>query len=238
MSRPAEPAPPGGWLSRFDRVERALHWTTAGLFGFLILSGAALYVPALSSLVNRRALVASLHVWCGVALLVPLLLSVVGPWGARTRDDLRRLNLWSAAERRWLRSFGRVSLPKQGKFNAGQKLNAAFTLGAMVVMLGTGSVMHWFGPFPVSWRTGATFVHDALATAVVAVVVGHIGFALTHRDALWSMLTGRIRAQWARANAPEWLEEERSAARAAPAPSAQTPAGSRSAVQPNSSTAL
>lgn len=31
-----------------------------------------------------------------------------------------------------------------GKFHPGQKLNAAFTPGAIVVMLTTGSIMHWF----------------------------------------------------------------------------------------------
>jgi len=34
--------------------------------------------------------------------------------------------------------------------------------------------MQWFGHFPVSWRTGATFVHDVFAFAVFIVVIGHV----------------------------------------------------------------
>ena len=47
-----------------------------------------------------------------------------------------------------------------GKFNAGQKLNAIFVAGCIPVMLATGGIMRWFDPFPLAWRTGATFVHD------------------------------------------------------------------------------
>ena len=35
-----------------------------------------------------------------------------------------------------------------GKFNPGQKLNAAFIAGAAIVMLATGSIMKWFEPVP------------------------------------------------------------------------------------------
>ena len=103
------------------------------------------------------------------------------------RADLSRFNRWTPDDRRWLRlSFspgperkaGRLDL-SIGKFNAGQKLNAVFVGAAIVVMLATGVVMHWFSPWPLSWRTGATFVHQWLAIAVVVVVLGHITYALT-----------------------------------------------------------
>ena len=50
-----------------------------------------------------------------------------------------------------------------GKFNAGQKLNAAFTLGSILVLFGTGAIMFFSSAFPDDIRTGATFVHDWLA---------------------------------------------------------------------------
>jgi formate dehydrogenase subunit gamma len=133
--------------------------------------------------------------------------SLLGPWGRGLRRDVRRLNLWTPDERRWLRSLGRYPVVEPGKFNAGQKLNAAFTAGVIVAMLATGSVMHWYKPFPVDWRTGATFVHDVLAFAVFAVVIGHICFALTHRDALRSMFRGWVTRAWARVHAPAWMKE-------------------------------
>lgn len=68
--------------------------------------------------------------------------------------------------------------------------------------------MHWFGLFPVSWRTGATFVHEVLAFLIVAVVVGHILMALTHPGALRSMIRGWVTVTWARRHAPRWAAEE------------------------------
>ena len=49
-------------------------------------------------------------------------------------------------------------------------------------MLGTGLILKWFNVVPVDWRQGATFVHEVLAFAIFIVVIGHIGFAVTHRD--------------------------------------------------------
>jgi formate dehydrogenase subunit gamma len=95
-----------------------------------------------------------------------------------------------------------------GKFNPGQKLNAVFIAAAGVVMLGTGSIMKWFGPFPVDWRTGATFVHDWFAIAVWIVVVGHVVIALRDRDAFGGMLTGHVSAQWAERERPRWFAAE------------------------------
>jgi formate dehydrogenase subunit gamma len=156
----------------------------------------------------------------------------VGPWGRRLRADARRFSRWSRDELGWLRSLGRSGLSNAGKFNPGQKLNAVFVAGTIVVMLGTGAILRWFGPFPDSWRTGATFVHDVLATAVFVVVAGHVAFALTHRDALRSMVTGRISRAWARRNAPEWLDEL-----LLEPPAGQMPRGSRELSQPSRATA-
>ncbi|MHB1783722.1 MAG: cytochrome b/b6 domain-containing protein [Acidimicrobiales bacterium] len=197
-------------LARFDAVERLAHWANALLFGILVATALPLYFASVESVVGRRALVAEIHVWAGVALPVPLCVSLAGPWGARFRHDVRRLNRWSSDELRWLRSVGTRALPSRraDKFNPGQKLNAAFTAGAIVVMLASGSVLKWFALFPLSWRTGATFVHDVLATVVVVVVAGHVLLALTHPQSLRSMVTGTVSEDWARRHAGGWAAEE------------------------------
>jgi formate dehydrogenase subunit gamma len=205
---PAAGAAPARLL-RFDRTQRAAHWGTALLFGILILTALPLYFSSLERLIGRHALVAQVHLWAGIALPVPIVLSLLGPWGARMRRDLRRINRWTYDEVRWLRSLGRQVPPVMDKFNPGQKLNAIFVGGTIVVMLGTGLILQWFGPFPVSWRTGATLVHEVLALVAAVVVAGHVGFAVTHREALRSMVRGRVSAEWAARHAPRWLEEER-----------------------------
>ena len=92
-----------------------------------------------------------------------------------------------------------------GKFNAGQKLNASFVAGAGLVMLGTGVIMRWYHPWPLSWRTGATFVHDWLALAIGFVIIGHVWMALRDWDALRSMFVGTISRSWGRRHAPAWV---------------------------------
>ena len=201
-----QPEPP---LLRFDRRERALHWVNATLFGTLMLTGAALYAGPISAIVGNREVVRTIHVYSGLLLPVPLLLAVLGRRGARLRTDLGRLNRWSRDDARWFRRRRRAGVVL-GKFNPGQKLNAAFIAGAAIVMLGTGSIMKWFDRFPLDWRTGATFVHDWFAIGIWVAVIGHIMFAVKDGDALDGMIGGTVPAAWARTKAPLWYEELRS----------------------------
>jgi formate dehydrogenase gamma subunit len=205
-----------GPLSRFDGVERVVHWVNAALFAALILTGAALYFGPLTALVGRRELVLRIHVYVGLALPVPVILALAGRWGKGLRADLHRFNAFSPADRAWLRAAGAGSRHRRalvrarlrtGKFNAGQKLNAAFTAGAGLVMLGTGVILRWYRPWPLSWRAGATFVHNWLAALIVVAIAGHILLALSDREALRSMFRGSISRAWARTHAPAWLDE-------------------------------
>jgi formate dehydrogenase subunit gamma len=199
-------------LLRFDRVERAVHWINAILFGVLMLTGAALYAGPISQLVGRRELVRTVHVVSGLLLPVPMLAGIAGRHGARLRADLGRLNRWTREDVRWWRRRSRAAA-RLGKFNPGQKLNAAFIGGAGIVMLASGSIMHWFKPFPIDWRTGATFVHDWFAIGIWLAVLGHIVFAFRDPDALDGMRHGQVPARWARRHHPRWYAAMRAGAR-------------------------
>ena len=170
-----------------------------------IVTAAILYNGSLADPVGHRHLVELIHVCCGFALPVPILLGLVV---AAYRADLRRLNRFTPADWRWLRSRSRRdgTIPV-GKFNAGQKLNAALSGGAIVVLLGTGIVMYFTGPVPLSWRSGATFVHDWFALALGLLVVGHIFYALRDPEARRGMRTGRVSRRWARAEHAAWVDE-------------------------------
>jgi formate dehydrogenase subunit gamma len=202
-------------LLRFDRVERTVHWVNAVLFLVLIVTGAALYFTPLIALVGRRRLIEQVHLYAGLSLPLPLLFGIGGSWGRALRRDASRINVWTEADLQWLRGLvdaasgrRRTGLrPRLGKFNAGQKLNAAFVTGGALVMLGTGALLRWYAPFPLAWRAGATFVHNWLAVVFVIVIVGHITLALGDREALRAMLGGRVSRAWAARHAPAWLEE-------------------------------
>jgi formate dehydrogenase subunit gamma len=194
-------------LTRFDRVERAVHWTTAALVFVLMGTGAALYAGPVSTLVGHRDIVRNVHVFAGLALPVPLLIGLLGRLGRSLRADLRRLTRWSTDDRAWLRRRDRPRA-RLGKFNPGQKLNAVFLGAAGVVMLASGFILKWFSLFSLGTRTGATFVHDWFAIGIWLAVAGHIFFAMRDPIALAGMWRGKVTARWARNQRPQWYEQE------------------------------
>ncbi len=197
----------GSTVVRFDRAERWLHWTNAALFLVLLATGMTLYIGSLSALVGRRVLVKDLHVISGLLLPLPLAAAYAGSWRDGLRRDVRRFARWSRDDSRWLTSLGRRGRARMGKFNAGQKVNAIFVAGCIPVMLATGVIMRWFDPFPLAWRTGATFVHDWLAILLLATIVGHIAKALADPVALRAMRTGRVPSAHVEKHHPRWWRE-------------------------------
>ncbi|WP_194924727.1 cytochrome b/b6 domain-containing protein [Catenulispora pinisilvae] len=210
MSRPAEAGAVRRRIERFTRAERYVHRATATLMLVLIATGAVLYLPSLSVRIGHRPVVALIHLYCGFALPIPM---AAGLFSRAYRADARRLNRHSETDREWLRNRAwrrerarELALPV-GKFNAGQKLNAAFQCGAILVMAGTGTLM-WFPHLVgVSARTGATFVHDWLALAIGFVVIGHVWFALNDHQARIGMRTGYVTRGWAQREHPAWAAE-------------------------------
>ncbi len=198
-------------MLRFDRVQRSAHWSNALLFGVLMATAIPLYFGSFFGVVLARHVVAEIHLWTGLALPIPIIISLLGSWGVQMRRDVRRINLWTREEMRWMKTLGETPLVAD-KFNPGQKLNSIFTAASIVIMLATGSMLQWFRFFPVPWRQGATFVHDAFAFAIFLVVIGHIVMALTHRDSLRSIFTGWVSEGWAARHAGAWLKEEQAKA--------------------------
>ncbi|MFC9056805.1 cytochrome b/b6 domain-containing protein [Streptomyces sp. NPDC057074] len=208
MSRLPDSPPASARVPRFTLAERWAHRATAGLMGVCVLTAACLYVPQLAQLVGRRALVVTVHQWAGVALPLPVLAAL----GSRAlRADLGLLNRFGPHDRRWLlaalrRDGRRVSRPAH-KFNAGQKIYAAWVAGATLVMLGTGLMMWLTHLTPLVWRTSATFVHDWLALTLGIVLAGHVGMALADPEARRGMRTGSVTRAWAEREHPLWADE-------------------------------
>ncbi|CAK7282161.1 cytochrome b/b6 domain-containing protein [Streptomyces sp. RM1] len=202
---PARQARPAARLRRFSRAERWVHRTTAALMGVCVLTAAVLYIPQLAVLVGRRELVVRVHECAGLALPVPVL---VGLAFRAFRADLRLLNRFGPHDRLWLwaaaRRDRRHSSRPAGKFNAGQKIYAAWIAGAALVMLGTGLAMWFTHLAPLVWRTAATFVHDWLALAIAVVLAGHIGMALGDPEARRGLRTGTVSREWAKREHPLW----------------------------------
>ena len=153
---------------------------------------------------GRRETVETVHYTSGLLLPLPLLIGVLA--SRAFRADVRRLNRFLpgrcalAARTQPLRDGSHPS----GKFNAGQKLNSAFVLGALLVLFSTGLMLHYFWAFPDDLRTGATFVHDSFAAAVVVVPAGHLWMAWQDPEARRGLRTGFVSRAWAQREHALW----------------------------------
>ncbi|TQJ47952.1 cytochrome b/b6 domain-containing protein [Streptomyces sp. NBC_00080] len=205
MSLRAEAPPATTRIPRFTRAERWVHRATALLMGVCVVTAAFLYIPEFAQLVGRRELVVRVHEWAGLALPVPVL---AGLASRAFRSDLRHLNRFGPHDRRWLGAALRRDKRRQSrpaaKFNAGQKIYAAWIAGATLVMVGTGLLMWFTHLTPIMWRTSATFVHDWLALTIGVVLAGHIGMALGDPEARRGMRTGSVSREWARREHRLW----------------------------------
>ncbi|MGW0843040.1 cytochrome b/b6 domain-containing protein [Streptomyces sp. NPDC002787] len=190
-------------VRRFTPAERWIHRTTAALMGICVATAACLYLPALAELVGRRALVVTVHKWAGLLLPLPVLAGLVSH---AFRADVGRLNRWGPHDRLWLRAARRRAPGPRpaAKFNAGQKLYAAWIAGATLVMLATGLMMWFTHLTPLMWRTSATFVHDWLALTIGIVLAGHIGMALGDPESRRGLRTGLVSRAWADREHPLW----------------------------------
>ncbi|GAB4081846.1 formate dehydrogenase [Modestobacter muralis] len=197
--------PPERELPRFSVAVRWVHGVAGVLVLVLIATAAVLYNSELQVLVGHRPVVEAVHVWSGFALPVPVL---AGLAFRSVRADVAELDRFTARDWRWLRSRTRRdgTIPV-GKFNAGQKLNGSLSAGGGAVLLLTGAVMLATDLAPLSWRTGATLVHDWTSLAFGLLVFGHLYHALRDPTAMRGIRTGTVPAWWARHEHAAWAAE-------------------------------
>jgi formate dehydrogenase subunit gamma len=207
------------YVHRFSRTERALHWANAVCFLVLLGSGLALYIPSLEVLIGRRPLLKDVHFWTGVSWL-PLLVLVflLGDRRGVVRTA-RELETFDSDDVRWLRG----KRAPQGRFNAGQKINAALT-AAFAILFAVSGLLLWLGERDTRYRLASTVVlHDGLMYASLVLFLGHLYLAVLHpttRDALRGMTTGTVSEDWAAAHHAKW-QPEPTASGAGPAPPPQ-----------------
>lgn len=196
------------YVRRFDRTERALHWTHAAAFFLLLATGLVLLVPELSEAVARRNLVKNVHLWTAVGWAVVMVVIAVAGDRARLAADWREIERLDADDRAWLR----LRRAPQGRFNAGQKVNALLTAAFTVLFVVSGLVL-WLGERDHRFLLdGAGTVHDAVTYASIVLVAGHLYLAVVHpttRHALRGMTRGEVSADWAERHHPKWLDELR-----------------------------
>ena len=110
---------------------------------------------------------------------------------------------------RWLRGHG----GPQGRFNAGQKINAILT-AAFAVLFGVSGLLLWFGEENTRYRFASTVIlHDGLMYVSLVLVAGHLYLTLIHpatRHSLRGMTVGNVRGDWAARHHAKWRPSSRS----------------------------
>lgn len=193
-----------GYVHRFSKTERTVHWVNALGFFFLLTTGLILYIPRLSVAVGRRQFIQEIHFWGGCGWVASLLIvAVLGDRRGLLRTA-RELDVFAPEDVNWL--TGRRPR-EQARFNAGQKMNAALTAAFMVLFLVSGLLL-WFGEQDTRFRFASTVIlHDGLLYASLALLLGHLYLSLIHpttRHALRGMVLGTVREDWARRHHARW----------------------------------
>jgi formate dehydrogenase subunit gamma len=222
----------GRLIERFTPLERAVHWTTAGSFVVLAVSG---IVMAFGKFFLLPIIGATLFGWLSYALKT--LHNVVGPLFVVSllvfiviylRDNLPR-----AGDLAWLKGAGGIFRGQEipsGRFNAGEKV--VFWGGVIVlglVVSASGLVLDLLVPGFGETRGQmqiAHMVHAVASVLMMAMFFGHIYMGTVGvSGALQAMKTGYVDEAWAKDHHELWYDDikagrvpaQRSAAAAPPA---------------------
>jgi len=204
------------YLSRFSRSERAVHWIHAAAFFVLLGSGLILYLPSLASIGNR-AFVKDVHLYTAIAWALALLAVVLVGDRKGLRRTMRDLDGFDADDRLWLRRYP----VKQGRFNAGQKLNTAVT-AAFAVLFAVSGILLWYGERDTRFRFAGTIVlHDGLMWISLVLLAGHLYLSVLHprtRHSLRGIVRGDVELDWAWQHHPKWVQEVLASKQESPEP--------------------
>ncbi len=205
-----EPPAAAGYVRRFSAQERRLHWLLAATFLTMLATGLILYLPAFAELAANRRLWKSIHLGAAIAFWAGLVLLVLSDTDGALRRGAADIDRLDADDARWLRwaVARRGPEPPQGRFNAGQKLNAAIVGGLMIVFTASGLLMYLQETDAAfRGRTSAILVHDLATWVALPLIVGHLYLAVLNpssRHSLRGMVLGTVRREWARRHHPKW----------------------------------
>lgn len=209
------------FLDRFAPPSRQLHWLVAIPVLLLFITGLTNFWPEAKALhVGGARVFAWLHVLLGFAFAGALVLALLTIVPRReARRDARELLTVRLADYLWLqhqalRAAGQRSVgPRVGKFNAGQKLNAALTTLAILALTGTGLVLgvnYWRKDvFDVDMVAGLFRWHTVISVLLLPLILGHIYMSTLNpgtRESLRGITLGRVRRAWAERHHPAWAE--------------------------------
>jgi formate dehydrogenase subunit gamma len=211
-------------IQRFNRTQRALHWSHSITFLALLATGIILLVPQIGERIGNHLTVLQIHEYIAIFYITgPLLWLILGDRRSLIKD-VQTFDVWDEDDISWLKQSlaagpAAKDLPPQGRFNAGQKLNGILTIASTVGFIVTGLILWkpiWLTTWAPSWlftasmSSNAIFLHQILTYVSIPLVLGHIylaAIARATRPALATIWDGTVPASYARAHHPKWAAE-------------------------------
>lgn len=202
----------GKLIQRFPRVERVIHWATAGSFvilgltGLAILFGKHVLIPVLGHSLFGYLMVLgkNVHNFIGPLFFVSTL-AMIAIWA---RD-----NVWQNIDALWIGKAGGLLTGEHvpsGRFNFGEK--TWFWIGVTVLGLTvavSGLVLDFpnFGQVRADMQL-ANIVHAVAAIVMLLLSFGHIYMGtIGVQGAYDSMKTGYVDETWAREHHEHWFND-------------------------------
>jgi formate dehydrogenase subunit gamma len=210
----------GRRLVRYAFHERLMHWAAGLSYAYLLLTGLALWTPALywiAAVLGGGYLSRVLHPWVG------LLFSAALVWMFATwRRDMRTMpedRAWRRAMRHYIRNED-SQVPPAGRFNYGQKqMFWIMVIGGAALLL-SGLVMWFVASIPPELRIlsyAAVLVHAVAALVTIGAFIIHLYMGLfVVPEGVEAIVHGEVTEEWAKAHHPLWVAQVGSAPKNAP----------------------
>ena len=223
-----EAGPSGTTIERFGFIDRVAHWTTAGSFVLLAITGINLLwgrfvlMPVLGKDAFAAITMAGkyVHNYIAFAFMLGLIMIFV-LWV--------RHNIPNKYDLIWLAKggglFSKHSHPPSKKFNAGQKIIFWATIlgGASLSLSGIGLLFPyetamWAKTLPIFGVDMAvtplmeqqlnTLWHSAVSLVMIAIILAHIYIGSIGMEGAFSAMgSGQVDENWAREHHNLWVEE-------------------------------
>ena len=146
-----------------------------------------------------------MHIYTALAWIAALAAILIVGDRRSVRETIREIDGFDGDDLAWLR---RRRAP-QGRLNAGQKLNAIFTVVFAVLFSVTGFFL-WYGERDTRFRFANTLlIHDWLMYASFILFLGHLYLSVIHpatRHALNGITRGWVDEDWALRHHEKWAQ--------------------------------
>lgn len=204
-------------IKRFSKAVRIAHWTNATAVIMLFITALPLYAKSfhwINAAIGAQVAMTLHKVFAVIFILPTIFVLIVDP--KSFIDWTKQLFSWKSYDAKFLKEFpkeffGRkADIPKQGFFNAGQKINSILTILAAIIMVCSGFVMWFPSFFAKSIALWAYPFHNLGAGLMIAVVIGHIYLSVGHPDSRPSfrgMTKGDVDVSYAKAHHGRWYDE-------------------------------